>query len=66
VSNRQIEPGIVEHGPFQNAPEARGGYFEFAGRELHWYEQLKGGQFGLTRAEALTVARECCRKSRTN
>jgi hypothetical protein len=60
---REVEPGILEHGPFQNSPQARGGYFSFGARELYWYEQVKGVQLGLTRAEALMIARNSCRRN---
>jgi hypothetical protein len=37
--SREIEPGIVEFGPFYNTEAARGGYFVAGGTEFHWYEE---------------------------
>ncbi|WP_322089721.1 hypothetical protein [Burkholderia sp. BCC1999] len=61
---RQIEPGIVETGPFYERGSRgeclRGGYFAANGSEFHWYEE--GGiapDCCMSRDMALLVAREC-------
>ncbi|UKD15435.1 hypothetical protein L3V59_21035 [Burkholderia aenigmatica] len=58
VAPRQIEPGIVETGPFYERG-SRGGYFTVNREEFHWYEE--GGiapECCMSRDAALLVARE--------
>ncbi|QVN21754.1 hypothetical protein [Burkholderia pyrrocinia] len=58
VAPRQVEPGIVESGPYYERG-SRGGYFAVRGSEFHWYEERGAAPACcMSRDDALRAARE--------